>query len=462
MLKVLKQNQAADAKAKKKSGAENRKARKEKEAVLEVDEQSKVYEIRSKGVLLTWQLPGNSKDFDTHGFFQGFQDLEIVKKVVRYSICIEEGSHLHAHAYVEFGARPETTIKAFTINGFPVSDVQCNGIKGSGYRVAADRGHFYVANEFKTTFVSNFLQYKPTVDYSVKTQWVLDQWGAGKIAHNKVVPCMAFYRCLTPSAEAMVKRTASVMVNLERKEWLEARSKRLAEKKQPFKKYAVAEQFRAQFEQELDRYKFIIIHGASRLGKTKLVESWYPNLFVHKNGISWNDYSPLTHDAICFEDCVAIDEYILRHKVLFQSGSVTKVNLSKTNCFELEVDTAEKPIIIMVNELPVLDEWIKANSFILHIDSPTWGMSALEDEVRIEEAPRKKLKQVDDTVSKEALAASHQRSVQNMQDRVAGPIFGAPLGYKPGLDCGKLNFPDVEGEVVTITREPLPMKRKLK
>jgi hypothetical protein len=265
--------------------------------------------------------------------------------------------------------------------------------------------------------VANRLQYKPSEDYAVRTQWPLDLFLKKKIDTSQAIQCMAFYRCLTPPAEAMVRRSASVLVNQTRKDWAEARLKRLLSQQQDFKKYAVAEEFKAQFETEKLRYKFMIVHGPSEKGKSQLVLSWFKNPYVMKDGISWNDYQPETHDAIVFEDCRNMNEYICNHKTMFQSSSVVKVNLSKTNIYEQQVDTIEKPIVIMVNELPeYLDPWVVHNSYMLHIDAPTWGMSALEDA-----PPMKKIKTSDDSTSSDPMRDKAEPGPQHPPRLQGGP-----------------------------------------
>ena len=46
-----------------------------------------------------------------------------------------------------------------------------NTVRGSGYKHAKNRGHFYVACKFKETSVEHWENYSPNEAYSVKSTW---------------------------------------------------------------------------------------------------------------------------------------------------------------------------------------------------------------------------------------------------------------------------------------------------
>ena len=376
---------------KKPSGAEKRQRRAVKQAAVkavatpeepeEVDERAPVFEVRSKAVLLTWQLPhgtlpGELFDaVDAHEFINAH--------VVRKSQCVERGSHLHAHVYLEFGKKlDKAPVTSFALEQFgPPNDVQANKATGTGYAIAAKRGHFYVANKFKDTFVDHRLTYVPGDDYTVKTQWVQDQWSQGKV--TRAVECAAHYRCLTPAFEAMVSRSKAMTVSNVREEYRARKRAALASSRMPFRVYPDAVRFLAQFETFRDRYDFLWMHGPSKNGKGQIVVSWFKTPYIHEGSVDWSAYDPVLHDAIIFDDCKRgeMNLYILENKKLFQATAVCKVHTSATNRYAMPADTDGKPIVILTNTEEDRPEgsWVLANCIELVIDSPTWAPAELED-----------------------------------------------------------------------------------
>jgi hypothetical protein len=370
--------EAKDGKAlakKKKSGAANRKAAKEK-AVAEADEEDELapkFEVRGKAVLLTWQLPEYApSQYYYETVMDQVEALDAFSKVVRASICVERGRHLHMHAYLEFGKKYEGTIDDFATFFGPCCDVQTNTVSGSGYRAAADRGHFYVACHYKATFVANRVTYKPASDYVVRTDWCLRLWGSDKIAPDMAIPCMAEFRCLSPAAEAMVKRVNTVNAGLKRQAWIDERQRRLKKTLVAYKPCEVGQCWLAEYQKEKFRYDFIWYYGPSKFGKTKRVESWFDNPFTHESAIAWEGYDPLKHDCVIFEDCKDMNDYICRHKSLFKGEKVTKVGTSKTNWAAQTVDCVAKPIVVFSNNERPQDPWVVANCYFVEVTEPTW------------------------------------------------------------------------------------------
>ena len=169
----------------------------------------------------------------------------------------------------------------------------------------------------------------------------------------------------------MVSMSQGGINTIERREFIKVRNLKLAQLRTPFKTYFEIDKFKAQFKNELPRYKFLWIWGETRLGKTELAKDINEAFYHHRNSIDWAEYRPNEHYAVIFDDCNEMENYITNHKMLFQANEITTVNTSKTNCFALTVDTVEKMLIICSNQ-PPCTTWVRENSFVLHITAPTW------------------------------------------------------------------------------------------
>jgi len=337
------------------------------------------FRLQCTAVLLTWNIPegamseypGRPSAMEAYIMLLNSLHWPLVK---HYTICAELEAHWHIHAYLVFHKKVDHSTAGWMLYG-AMPNVSPNTTTGSGFSTAVNRGSFYVANEYKKSFQSHTMNYFPAgadgggATYSVKTQWVIDQWSQSKL--RDAVECAGKYKCLTPPFKALVTMSQGQITSLDRRNFHAERAAVLQSDVCPFKTYPECDEFLKQFEKQQFRYKFLWISGETRLGKTQLAKSFDSNFYHHKNSINWADYNPSKHSTIIFDDCSAIDEYILHHKMLFQASEVTTVNTSRTNCFALEVDTVCKKIIVCSNTIS-MHEWIEANCIYLDIVEPTW------------------------------------------------------------------------------------------
>lgn len=324
------------------------------------------FRIHAKAVLFTWNLRDNKSAADA------LEALEVKSgwaNVMHYTICAEQGTHWHIHAYVEFNKRIDNLVALWLLFGV-TPNVQPNTTSGSGFNVAVRRGSFYVANEYKKGFQSHIMNFAPCMHYSVRTQWVIDQWSQEKL--RDPVECAGRYNCLTQPFKSLVTMSQGAKTNLARREFMADRELALAQTQKPFKRFEMLDAFLAQFTTVQRRYQFMWIWGDSKLGKTELAKSLTVDNWHHRNSIDWQGYDPLIHKAVIFDDVAEPEQYIMHHKMLFQANVVSTVNCSKTNCFAVPIDTVEKMLIVCSNTAPYTD-WVCQNSFVLHITEQTWA-----------------------------------------------------------------------------------------
>ena len=76
----------------------------------------------------------------------------------------------------------------------------------------------------------------------------------------------------------------------------------------------------------LYRYKFLWLSGASGVVKTMFARALGSRPWVHTAGANWVGYDSIDNDVIVFDDLPDIEDYMQRHKPMFQSFWVTTVN----------------------------------------------------------------------------------------------------------------------------------------
>lgn len=323
------------------------------------------YRLQCKAALFTWNC---QKQVSAQEALEAIKTLSHWQLVMWYTICAEEGSHWHIHAYFEFSKTVDHAADGWKLWDI-APNIQTNKTKSNGFSTAVRRGSFYVANEYKKSFRSHTMNFVPGENYSVKTQWIIDQWSQDKI--RDPVECAGKYRCLTPSFKAMVTMSQGQISDIDRQEYHLQRGMALAAKRKTFKVFEEIVRFTDQFKEDEERYKFLWIWGESCLGKTTLAKNVSNKVWHHRNSIDWAEYKPTDSDAILFDDCPNIEEYIMNHKMLFMAGEITTVNTSRTNCYALRVDSVGKMIMVCANH-PPCNPWTVHNSMVLHVTEQTW------------------------------------------------------------------------------------------
>lgn len=305
-----------------------------------------------------------------------FKALTVFDDVCEWSICHERGSHDHTHVFVVLKKPPNRMpLDRFMIGALP--NCSPSSARGKSFRRSWDRAHFYVICEYKTTHVWSGGNYQPMRDYAVDTIWVTTLWKQNKL--TEVVECCARYRCLTPTLESVVTRTEIKNREVKRRIALHERSERLRCDMKDFRFVVEVEYWKLQYETVRPRYQFLWLSGPSGMGKTMYAQTLGTCTFLHSAGVNWNSYDPVNHDLILFDDVYDMEDYINKHKPIFQASRSTTVNTSRTNCFAQLVDTAGKKIVICSNEMPT-QRWVLANCIHYQCLDPMWvDTHAIED-----------------------------------------------------------------------------------
>lgn len=323
------------------------------------------FDIKAQHILCTWNEVPQDTDFPTA---QGqFLDIRKDHDGDRKSFCLEEKNRRHCHGV--FTTQIQIDCKAspgFDLYDKPVSDVQCNRARGHSFGTSVDRTHFYCQCKYKDGLIGSWTNYTAGVDFVVKTQWCLNLWQTLKITDDRIIPCMAYYKCCTPAAIAMVNATVSARRREEHQEDTE-RDIALRQLEKGFKDYDIIPVFKSYFDEHRHRYRFLVIVGPSLVGKSTFAANIFKNAFEHNSVMAWADYDHKKHDGIIFNDVHDIYGYICRTKALFQCNKIMTVQTSPTNAYAIEVNLIAKPIVITY-EYPPTSPWILANADILDVD----------------------------------------------------------------------------------------------
>ena len=320
----------------------------------------RVYYLRSQAALLTWQCHFDAAELEEMGGY---------KYIKEWSWCRERASRDHTHAFIVLDERRDgLPLSLFNYKG---STPNCtpSSSRGRSARRGWDRAHFYVYCPFKTSHLASDGNYRPGRDYAVETSWVVQLWRQGKV--DEVVECCASFRCLTPTLEGVVTRTIAKQREVKRKVELDRRARILDAGSKDFRVVAAVEYWREQYNSVLPRYKFLWLSGPSGMGKSMFAKSLAVGTHWHSAGVSWAGYDPVEHEMIIFDDIYDQEDYISKHKPIFQASRTVTVNTSRTNCFAQSVDTAGKKIVVCSNYAP-RTTWVNANCIHYAVTEPLW------------------------------------------------------------------------------------------
>jgi hypothetical protein len=133
------------------------------------------------------------------------------------------------------------------------------------------------------------------------------------------------------------------------------------------------------------RFKFLVLDGPSRMGKTLFARSLCADgdvLELNMAGGAQADlraYDILKHELLLFDECAP--SQVLQNKKLFQAGaSMIQMGTSTTNVYAFQVYVAGKKFVVSSNvwcqelsRCTVADaQWLQENSVLVKVDRPLW------------------------------------------------------------------------------------------
>lgn len=139
------------------------------------------------------------------------------------------------------------------------------------------------------------------------------------------------------------------------------------------------EPWKAQYTQVLERYKFLVLRGASRTGKSTLARSLggVPYVQTVQSAVSpdLRSYDSSVHSYIVFDN-VNDMKFVLNYRALFQANNdIHTLGESKTGCYAYDVWLWKVPIVVTVDlsaNWNLLEPWVRDNCFDIFLDGPCW------------------------------------------------------------------------------------------
>lgn len=353
------------------------------------------FRLRSSACLFTWngrQFTAMGVDklwFDFLGWLQGLGYFTRWTATLEKSLKSKYVGRLHLHAYVEFEKAPDwTTLETVRFAGsLPnASPMHARGGKES-VQTVKNQGHFYCWAWKPGTLKVQTTGYEPWEDYPVKGAWIDDLWTQHKLDHGTYLDYAAKVRV------GFVNRQRHVEVVMARERTQTLRQRRaevalqLAPLRSAFKPSVLKllEPWRQQYEAKGDRYKFLVLRGASRTGKSTLARYLgaamgmgnTPFIQTVQSAVTpdLRNYQPEVHNYLVFDNVNDV-KFVLDYRALFQANNdIHTLGDSKTGIYSYDVWLYKVPMVITVDMSAKWDPqelWIKDNCFDVLLDGPSW------------------------------------------------------------------------------------------
>ncbi len=348
------------------------------------------FRLRGRACLFTYNSPSfvlSSLEPLWESFLQFLQALTLLCQwtaTVEKSLRSTLTDRLHFHVFAEFKKAVDWTSLAPMKWEGVLPNAAPAVARGSFQRAVVDRGHFYVwANKVGTEKVATS-GWEPWLDYRVRGVWLDDLWAHHKITHDVYED----YACKARVGFCGRQRQVETIREREKKADMEKKqaevAKKLAPLQKPFKPEVLAllEPWQSQYKQDLPRYKFLVLFGGSRAGKSSLAKSLgraFVQTVQNAGAPDLRGHDAAQHDLIVFDN-INDQQFVLDQRALFQANNdVHTLGESRTGIYAYHVWLWRVPMVLTVDTSAVWDSqepWLAANSFEVRLAGPCWAEEA--------------------------------------------------------------------------------------
>ena len=317
----------------------------------------------------------------------GAQDAAVCLEICPNTLETRGLCRLHFHCYLRNSVRLRLPPSAhMRFDGAVPQQSSVVGGMALSRRSNSWSGYFYCVVP-KTGQIWSAGSRRPFKDFLVDGKWVMNLLQAEKIspseAREHILRCGA-------GARRHLDDIALAEKELERK-IIEADRQRVLAKLQPevkpFREIPEVEEWKSQYSTDLMRYKFLVLVGPSRMGKTQyarsLVEPAASEIYeVNCSSGKEPDMRSFVwsrHKLILFDE--SHPAMVTQQRLLFQAGtSYLQLGSSATNCHSYSVYVHRTPMVLCTNswQQEVRDlvqedrEWLEANAVVVNITVPCW------------------------------------------------------------------------------------------
>jgi len=326
------------------------------------------YRVQCKAGLLTYNFWKGKTEEDLQKHHDELKAK--FKHEYEFSSCVEEESRLHGHTFFEGEEKMDCALSFFetSVSGLP-SDIENN----RGKNLA--QGHYYCQCIYKKSHIMCLFDVKK----NPCGEWLMNLWKRNKITDTVILDALATEKLLKPMYQQQIHAVTNHKEKIRIEKMLAEKAIRMKKNLKEFVRIPQVDKWLEQYEEELYRYNFLVLHGKSKLRKSKYAESLFRNPFIHEDKMDWDGYSWVDHDAIIFDDVNLPDhiwQFVKKNKVFMQAGvcKTMAINTSATNCYKRDICVVGKSIVICTNDdllEPFVNaefrEWVEANSVWINI-----------------------------------------------------------------------------------------------
>ena len=351
------------------------------------------FRLRSSSCLFTWNSTEFAKvelEVSWLAFLTWLKACSFVRRwtaTAERSLKSADSGRLHLHAFVEFVKAVDWTSLEYVRFRGSLPNASPTRARGDNVQQVKDQGHFYCWACKPGTMKVQTSGHEPWFDYQVKGSWMDELWSQHKLDHETYLGYASKVRV------GFVNRCKHVEAVRERERADQLRQRRaevalkLAPLQKAFKDSVLQEllPWKDQYSHIEARYKFLVLRGASRTGKSTLGRSLgqalgfggIPFVQTVQSALApdLRAYKSENHSFIVFDN-VNDMKFVLDYRALFQANNdVHTLGESKTGMYSYDVWLFQVPLVLTVDMSAKWDSgelWIKDNCVEVLLHGPSW------------------------------------------------------------------------------------------
>jgi hypothetical protein len=236
---------------------------------------------------------------------------------------------------------------------------------------------------FRLFTESNYLPWTGT--WVPEAWWVVNLWKHHKLSHDAYLRLSMKLRDGHDRRKACVDAVRSAETSVGFAVERQRAREMIMAKALPFKRLLPAiEQWKMHYEEILERYKMLVLHGPSCTGKSRLARSLFGDsctLVVDVQHAAHPDlrgYRRDMHKAILLDEMASPTFIVSNKKVLQAHVDGAILGQSATQLYTYDVFVWRTPLMVTTNNWQYDDfseadkNWIQENCVVVHVPGPVW------------------------------------------------------------------------------------------